>query len=395
MAFYPTVSYNPAPIFEGLDAGAARFAAGLIARQEKEEQDKDFKARAGATEKYLQSHAADFGWNADQVKQFLAEQPDETPRARYLRLNDAVARETSGVQMRNEQERARQEKELFDLKVDEAKRAMARQDRNQRALRIAMDPQLSSLAQQMRGGAKFEQLDMNAEGPPPVMAYGAEGGDDPHHLQTLAVMANASARRNKPLPQVMDLDGEKVIVDANGNVQQFHEPKGGKVTTTQVGGKNFTLVGTHLLDENGDPVTADKPMDPMTKSALLTQYQAAINAVTNDEQEGPGTFERRSTWSDRVRTNKQKANKFASVLGEKKMPYPDADGPASAAPAPATAAEPVKGPSKLYTVTQDHKIQPVGGDLMASLQQAVDDGAMSADDARAVLRQNGYTAKRK
>lgn len=388
MPYAPGVSYNPSPIFQGLSGGAADIASAMVAKKEKEDAEKDFLARSRSTESFIKAHAPDLGWTGDQVKELLAPSPDETPRGRYLRLADTVSQGITGATLKAEVQKRQQEQQINDLKLAELKRSIVQGGTDRSALRNAFDPQMAGLATQLaKPDARFSGLDPTATVDDPMAAYTQQGGADPHTLATLAPLARQLIRQNKPAPKLVDFgNGLSGVLDANGNVQLDPrlkvKPPADKIVPLNVGGKNMTLAGSHLLDDKGNLVTAPKPLDPITTQGLYTQYQNKIAEITDSEK--PHLFETHGAWEQRVGRLKQDANMLAGQL-QQTPPYPNGNAPKQPEkPAPA---------AKPYAV-QNGKIhfQP-GTDLLKSVQQALDDGVIDESAARQLLESNGYKRK--
>lgn len=207
MPFNPGVSYNPAPIYQGLASGASDLANAMIQKKQEEDQMKDFAARSRSTESFLKTHASDLGLNADQVNEMIAPQLDETPRAKYLRLSDTLSNGITGITLKANAQKQMQEQQAaeLDARVKNAQLAQYQQHAaqdvaNRGALRNSFDPEMAATASQLLQGSKFNQMAPGARIDDPLAAYTAQGGDDPQQMQVLAQHAIANMKQNKPMP---------------------------------------------------------------------------------------------------------------------------------------------------------------------------------------------------
>ena len=183
--------------------------------------------------------------------------------------------------------------------------------------------------------------------------------------------------------------------------QYFATPK-----ITEVDGVKFYQTGTGQAPRPLNDGNGGKGLDPLVVGGITqqiaaleqekVQHQAAI--VNGDNRFG---FMNVQSRSDRLKEiEADLAGKRAMLGGKGAAPAPEGETAAPAAPAapatPAAPGAPVAPAAKLYTIQGD-KVN-FGTDrtkMLQSAQQAVDDGVITADQARELLKQSGYTLKKK
>lgn len=360
MPYAPGINYDFSGLSNGIMAGASALAQGILAKQKKDDEDKDFSARARSTESFIKAHASDVGMGADELKDFLAVNKDETPRARYLRLSDSMNQSITGTTLKQkaaQEQRARAEADL-NAKLQGANlasinQAQAQHITNVHAGRMAANLQQAGFDQQINRGATFGQLDSSKVPDSSLAAYLASGGQDAAQMGAIERLDAQRLKSNKPGLSFTDFNGRTIMQDANGNAHELKDPVDkSRVTSLEVGGKKFTLAGNHLLDSDGKPVTAPKAMDPFTAQGLYTQLQGTMDKITNSPyplglhlfDKIDGRYENQQDWEKRITRLKQDANMLSGQLGQQ-LPYPQAgilpakpEAPADAPAAPTTPA---------------------------------------------------------
>jgi hypothetical protein len=257
--FQPT-SFNATPLYAGLSSMGSSIGQAIEARKKADDEDKDFAARSRAAESYLESHATDFGFTADSLKEALKKNKDETPRGRYLRVSDMVT--NAGHDLTLKALKLQQDKAQLDIEA--MKRAAAAEATNNVALKASVNPEEYMLKKNIRGGAVFgdggitagkvmdetpdQSLGPNAE----LEAYYGSGGTDAEQAR---VLAGIGANRQKHPAPVLQTFGHtpsgrpiQGITTASGVqlVKQDEEP-----VTANVGGEEVTHFGGSLLNKKG------------------------------------------------------------------------------------------------------------------------------------------------
>ncbi len=88
---------------QGINQGANSFMQGLQEYQRKQDEDKDLLARARATKSFIKTHADLFG-GEDAVAQLTAENPNVSPREKYLLQAEMVQNTLTGEKIKADQQ---------------------------------------------------------------------------------------------------------------------------------------------------------------------------------------------------------------------------------------------------------------------------------------------------
>ncbi len=293
--FQNTVGYNPGmdALARGIMAGAHGLADGLRARAEKQEQDKAFQGKSKALESYLKTHADSFGGQADE---FTAQDPDETPRQRYERLQGLVenqfleqraAREKQAQQIQTQQlALMQQQQQAQALQQQQATEAQARDQQTVDTFRALSAPEGAGMdvLQHYPAGVDPAQVDALLKRPGvQELAAASQAGIPITAAQVNEVLGRGPAWQ----PQVMDLGG------------------GRQAMTTS--------------PRSAVPLEAPKPEKPIAENQLWDAYQAAQQA---------GDTERATYLKDIIeKKRKMPEGGLAELLGGLGGGAPAASGP--------------------------------------------------------------------
>lgn len=305
MPYAPGVSYNPGAIYQGLAGGAADIASAMVAKKEKEDQDKDFAARTRSTESFIKSHASDLGWNSDQVKELLATNLDETPRARYLKLTDGLSMAITGSTIKKQNEESARKKEIEGIQLATLKQGMVDDATNRRALQNAFNPEMAGMAQALsRPGYKFGDAAPAVDDP--LAAYTGAGGTDGQTIASLAPLARQLIKKNAPQPgsagfSTVDIPGAGKLIKDNATGEVLDSGKINKPTAAANPEPEYTKDGAFYRSNPSDdwkPVpgasrskdAADVTFDSNLDVAFqkLDEYKKIVEKFGNFESQAVG-----------------------------------------------------------------------------------------------------------
>lgn len=330
MPYAPGISYDSSPIGNGLAQAGGALAQAMLANAHKREEKEKWQKTIQALQPMF-----------DQQTGGKVKLDKDTPKEAIPSL----------IQFAENAQRTAQEKPLRDLQMQNqqlqlqlAQQTLQQHQTDTNAARMASDPQAAGFAQQIARGANFNQLDPNKGPDSRLAAFLAAGGRDPSTVNALERLDAQAMRSNRTGPALVNLgtdaEGNPVQGVYDGNNFQRIKPAretASKVTPVAVGGRNYTLAGSHLLDEKGNPVTPPKTLDPITTQGLYSQYQNKLQEITDSPK--PGLFESRKAWEQRIARLKQDVNMLASQL-QQAAPYSETGETAPAAAPTKAAATP-------------------------------------------------------
>jgi hypothetical protein len=167
---------------------------------ERQEEDKAFGAKLKSIESLVQSHAPKFGLQGEQLKQFLAVNPNESPKERYLRIGGFVegslkAAELEKVQLANQ--KAQQQLEQLK-KTGEMYAAFQRDEQLREQERIRQEQERLRRETGQPAGGRYHRVDQ----------AGATGGESALQRGTGEMsLLNSLARFSGPTEQPNAMQG--------------------------------------------------------------------------------------------------------------------------------------------------------------------------------------------
>lgn len=311
----------------GIDQGLGALAAGITQnmrrREEKEREKKasELVEQAGRKvfgETFTLKDAPQESWGQIIA---LEKQQAEAPVRALAMENAELQKQLTMAQLAAQRRRTQQE----DVDVNAAREA-ARMLRPETAADFGA-----------RGGYVMRApAEMRAEpdGMAALAAYMAKGGQNPQMTGDLANLAQSMARKPAWRPTVESAgtgpDGRPVraLMTSPSSAKELTDPKTSDPVARpfSVGGRNLTAVGSHIFDEQGQPVSfgAPREMDPMTVETLHTYYKNTLDQIRDYNPEGLDWFADKAKTAQDIRLLKEKANKLAVRLGYQE-PFPKAE----------------------------------------------------------------------
>lgn len=246
--------------------GMQNFAQSYTAMKAKQEADQELLAKARSTENFIKTHADQFG-GEESVKMLTATSPNETPKAKYARLGQAVQDMVVGSKVKNDQAQAQEAQARAQFQQAQLAQMQGQQQR-QDAMRQQLKAALA--ARQQNGG----------NGPMPWNPDGSPMEQPPRSLQDrnldIFAMTGEPATQNELTTMMAGDDRNALGDERNARIREVAAERE-KTKAVELLAKNAPPVwhdipgmdGSKVANINGQAVVAHPPVPKNAQDARI------------------------------------------------------------------------------------------------------------------------------